>query len=167
MRQVVNPRYTKQKDLYSCACVSILNAYKFFGHQVSLSSHLPLLKIELGTKPRQGTSHEASRDLIPQLFKGRSRYQPRLEEIDTHLEKDYPVLHNVCTYKDLGHFYLIVGKTAKYYKVVNFFDYRNVPFALQRISRKKLLKYNRKTYNQIGSWAYFPTQVKREDLSHG
>jgi len=99
------PRYARQRNRYSCGPIAIINALKWAGKPASLAKYFDRFRrwCKCGYYERQirqyvGTHRRnfdaALRRAGRNLFRVRYLAQPRLEQIDRHLEAGGAVILN-------------------------------------------------------------------------
>lgn len=150
------PRYTKQRDRYSCGPIVILNSLRWAGEPASYE-RLSRLRTLCDTIPGQGTRHapfdRALRMMGRDIFSVRRVYRPKLRAIERHLRKGGAIVINYkwregsmaprqMTDETWGkkwarHFGLLVGIDARgRFHVVNIYEEGEALHALDRASFK-------------------------------
>lgn len=139
----MRPRYTKQpRNSFVCGPVAIMNAAKWAGGHHSYSESINTFKERVNYRPREGTPHWGVTVGImytPELKYEQRIEEPTLKELDQALTRSRAFLISFV-HETERHLSFCVGKTPKYFKMVNFYDHR---YAEHRVSRKTLSKYLR------------------------
>ena len=137
-------RYTKQRSKYTCGPTVIINAMKWVGLDASWNKDIEFCKDICGMdKDHKGMWSWAMDEVLKvfPLFKiKKTLHMPKLKELDAQLDKNRAIviayLHRGGKCQS-GHFMLCIGRTDKYYDVVNGTIKGK---ALSRISRKTMRK---------------------------
>lgn len=140
------PRFTKQRDRYSCGPVAILNALRWSGTDAPYEDLIDILQKVCNCEPGRGTNHTdfdaALRFFGTDLFRVRRVHRPCLSTIEEHLQADGAVILNYRWFgngRHFRHFALACGVSpdGRDFYVVN--DSRHGP-ALQGLRRKDFVK---------------------------
>ena len=126
-------RYVKQKDMYSCGPVVIMNVLKWAGVKFSYQEKIGVLREVCGCKPGRGTSHpnldQALRWAVWEV-EGKLRIRrvrrPKLCQIEKHLGSGGVVVLNYAWKRaDKGdrHYTLLTGvsRSGQYFWSANSF----------------------------------------------
>jgi len=152
-----NIRYVKQRRKNLCGPTAILNLMKWIGAQVSwekdIGMCMSLCNDDVATRGMWSWIMDNALKHFP-LFKVKKvLHMPKLKEIDEHIDSGRALvmayLHKGGRAQN-GHFMLCVGRTNKYYEVVNG---KVRGKALSRISRKTMRK--RLTTKRVEAGAFF------------
>jgi hypothetical protein len=150
-------RYTKQRGKNLCGPTAILNLMKWAGARVSWKKDIELCMSlcndNVATNGMWSWVMDSALKYFP-LFKVKKVLQvPKLKELDEHIDDGRALvmayLHKGGRAQN-GHFMLCVGRTKKYYEVVNG---KVDGKALSRISRKTMRK--RLTTKRVEAGAFF------------
>ena len=137
-------RYIKQRDRFSCVPVCVINILKHHGFNVTYDD-LGRYRNYLHCRPGVGTYRDIYIPYFLERFYSSIIYSPKLKDIDDHIDGGGIVAVSY-TWKQGSnrgnHTALIVGRTPKYYKVVNYRRNKTV----NRISRKRLCRDLRKKF---------------------
>jgi hypothetical protein len=134
-------RYARQRDRYSCGPIVLLNALKWAGYQASVREYKKCL-MERTSCDRSGTwgggidwgLRHTSELAVKKVF-----HIPTLKELDKEIDKGRALIIRYLDGKG-GHYVLCIGRTNKYYTLVN--DTLNK--TVTRCSRKMMAKVLRK-----------------------
>lgn len=92
------PRFTKQRDRYSCGPVAILNALRWSGMDAPYKELIDIFQKVCNCEPGRGTNHSdfdrALRFFGTDLFRVRRVQRPCLGKIEQHLRDDGCVILN-------------------------------------------------------------------------
>jgi len=139
------PRYARQKDNHSCAPISIFNAMKWMGWQVSYKRDFPEIKKECGCTEEDGTSDSKMRCAIKYYFNYMEcfcRFNPKIKEIENHLENDGAIIfdHDIPGLdKDVVHTVFSFKEAGKFI-VVNHYWSEKIESIIKRDRLKKLIR---------------------------
>lgn len=149
--------YTKQKGKNLCGPTAILNLMKWAGLRVTWKEDIKfcmdLCSSDVSTDGMWSWIMDIVLKYFPLFKVKKTIHIPKLKQLDKQLNNGRAIVI-VYLYKDgraqNGHFMLCVGKTEKYYNVVN--DKMNGK-ALSRISRKTMRK--KLTTKRVEAGAFF------------
>lgn len=159
------PRFTKQRDRYSCGPVAILNALRWCGMDAPYKEVIDILQKVCNCEPGRGTNHpdfdQALRFFGTDLFRVRRVSRPRLAEIEEHLREDGCVILNYRWTRGgnwFRHFSLVngVSPSGRTFYLVNDSTVGPAQQALRRQDFvKEILRYQRVDHHFKG---WFLTQ---------
>ncbi|MFA5024119.1 MAG: C39 family peptidase [Patescibacteria group bacterium] len=147
-------RYVKQRDEYSCGPIAILNAMKWLGKPVTYKD-LARLKDICCCRSPNGTWPKVI-SVVLKILKIKYLYKakPSIKEIDKHLDDGGSILlvhyYNITR----GHYVLCIGKTEKYYTLIND-GMNNTITRCHKNTMKKMLHTKHKTLRQYGPCCWF------------
>jgi hypothetical protein len=150
-------RYVKQKGKNLCGPTAILNLMKWIGARVTWKKDIglcmSLCSPDVATRGMHSWVMDAILKHFPLLKVKKLIHMPKLKQLDEHLDSGRALvmayLHKGGRAQN-GHFMLCVGRTKKYYDVVNG---KVKGKALSRISRKTMRK--RLTTKRVEAGAFF------------
>ncbi|MCI0527014.1 MAG: hypothetical protein L0Y56_06105 [Nitrospira sp.] len=165
------PRYTKQRDRYSCGPIAIINALRWAGEPASYE-RLSRLQALCDTKPGEGTMHSpfdrALRMMSGSVFSVQRVYRPKLRAMERHLRKGGAIVINwqwragditprQMTDENFGkrwarHFALLVGINSRgRFQVINVYRAHKAFHTLSREAFKKEFLHQR-SYPGYKGW---------------
>jgi len=124
-------RYVKQKDDTSCGPIALINTLKWLGYKVSYDFiHVARYLCKWDGKNSEDGAGTTDKNLDSALkyfkIKKKRKVQPKLKEIDDHLDSGGAVIisyyntYSMPGFKiDLGHYALCIGRTSQTYMMVN------------------------------------------------
>ena len=114
-------RYVRQNDNSSCGPIAIINTLKWLGNQEASYQLLPLFRklCHCTRSPGGTTPRHLGEVLMQQNIKYSHMPWPTLEIVNKHLDLGDAVLLKYVYGTSNGHYALCIGRTTKYYTVVN------------------------------------------------
>jgi len=115
----VKVRWVRQRDLYRCGPIAVLNILKWMGGPWT-HKMLPAVQILCKCDADVGTSRQNIERAMKALgIIKKRRVFPKLKEIDKHLDNGGVILLEYFWDKFYGHYALCIGRTEKHYLIVN------------------------------------------------
>lgn len=151
-------KYLKQQDYVSCGPVAIINAMKWKGIRATRESHLKKIKKECRCD-RYGTYPEDMAKVLKKYIPSAEHiYEPSIRLLDNILDLGlaaiigYSYLRNDKV--EEAHYVFCIGRTEKYYKLVNDVNLKTGDLLPKTISKKsksnmfKMLSYKWDKYDE-------------------
>lgn len=145
-------RYARQRDTFSCGPTAIVNAIKWAGYSCPAREFKKIFKKRTGCTRLRGTDPwilEQTLKRVPELSIQYVLNVPNLRDIDEELKKGRSVLLRYF-HSHGGHYTLIVGRTKKFYVVVNDSPKKAISYR----SRKKMKKLINNSVVAAGEFCY-------------
>lgn len=147
-------RYAKQREATTCGPMAVLNAAKWAGLPVTVKKDINKCKELCKWNQYEGAGpwsiEKALKAMV--IFEVKEIIDtPKLREIDREVDKGRAVVIKYC-HGCGGHYMLCIGRTKRYYKMVN--SKLEGP-ALRRMERKTLSKHLKEKHMTSGA-LFFP-----------
>lgn len=152
----MTPRFIKQRDKYNCVPLAILNAAKYWGIKCSYADVKDIGKA-INTR-KDGTLDDNLFNALNTGIFGMYGLEvnPTLKGLDVFLKKEIPVIVSVANVNEnFEHAFLIIGKTDKTYKCVNFAEDRRTLSYIRRSTIKRILKTDDKNCYAVFTYEFF------------